>query len=770
MLQYLIKQYLRSISRRKLFSFINITGLAFGIAFMILIGQFVYYEFNYNTGLKNIDNIYRLINADENNYDADYRIKDQILESVPGVKNVSILNRFGTDANAGGKVFQIKDMLVVDRNFFDIFNCTFIHGNARQALNTLDDVVLTETTAKNIFGTTNAVGKTLRLNHKYDMLVTGVVKDLPENLSFKAEIFVNAMNTPKQRLFYKMSCVTFDGKDDSQCKYPFDVFVEVEKNADVKRIEAQIASFNNINNYLYPKKIKLTSLKTNYFNTEFAESNLMHGNVELIKILSVIGVIILLLAVINFVNLATAAYRYRLTEMGVRKCLGANRSTLIKQLLIEALFTCVISSLLGIILAIFFLPYFNQFVNKPLVLQIFSDPFFFILFAAFILFLGIAAGFLPAVVLSKISPIQLFKLNSYLKGTGKKYRGILTVFQFAITIILISGLIVITKQIDFVKHKDLGFDTEKLMYLKIHFTLRDRIQVIENKLRQYHSIKSLTKTLGRPGEINMIMQKYETILIDSTSLKTFGLKIIKGRNLLPGDVDKACLVNQTALKNFKDGDFTNQKVNGKEIVGVVSDFHYSSLYNKIGQLALMYNAEWRVCDITMRVSGPIGNAIDYIKKMWEETCPDYPMEFGFYDENFAAMYKKEENLAALVSIFAILAVVISCMGIFGLSVFQSEQRIKEIGVRKVLGADAREIILLLTKSFSKWVILANVIAVPAAYYFLNKWLQDFAYRMEINWWVFVLSGGIGLLIALATVSFQAIKAATANPVESLRYE
>ncbi|MBI1937670.1 MAG: ABC transporter permease [Ignavibacteriales bacterium] len=765
MFRYLIKQYVRNISRRKLFSFINVTGLAFGIAFIILIGQFVYYEFNYNTGLKNIDNIYRLVDVGANNYDADYRIKDQILASVPGVKNVSILNKYGTDANAGGKVFQIKDMLVVDRNFFDIFNCTFIHGNAKYALNTLDDVVLTETTAKNIFGTADAVGKTLRLNHKYDMLVTGVVKDLPENLSFNAEIFVNAVNSPKQRLFYKMSCLSFD-----QCKYPFDVFVEVEKNADVKKIEAQIASLNNINSYLFPKKIKLTPLKTNYFNTGFDDSNLMHGNVELIKILSVIGVIILLLAVVNFVNLATAAYRYRLTEMGVKKCLGANRSTLIKQLLIEALFTCTISSLLGIILAVLFLPYFNRFVDKPLALQIFNDPVFFILFAGFILFLGIAAGFLPAVVLSKISPIQLFKLNPYLKGTGKKYRGVLTVFQFAVTIILISGLIVITKQIDFVKHKDLGFNTEKLLYLKIHFTLKDRLQVIENKLRQYHGIKSLTKTLGRPGEIRMFMQNYETILIDSTSLKVFGIEIIKGRNLLAGDVDKACLVNQTALKNFKGGDFINQKVNGKEIVGVVSDFHYSSLYNEIGQLALMYNPNWSVCDITMRVSGPIGNAISYIKKTWEEICPDYPLEFGFYDENFATMYKKEENLAALVSIFSILAVVISCMGIFGLSIFQSEQRIKEIGVRKVLGADAREIILLLTKSFSKWVIIANVIAIPVAYYFLNQWLEDFAYRIEISWWIFVLSGLIALLIALATVSFQAIKAAMSNPVEALRYE
>ena len=770
MFLHTLRLYLRNITRRKLFSFINIAGLAFAIAFILLIGQFLFHEYSYNRSLQNVENIYRLADADENIYDIDYRIKDVLLGKTPGVNNVCLLNRNKIDVNVGDKVFQIKSMLTVDPNFFELFRIPFISGSSKDALISVDAVVLTETTAKIIFGTINAVGKTLQLNHEHTMLVTGIVKDLSPTVSFTAEVFVSFMNSPTRRLPYRMTCVTFDGKDDSQCRYPFNVFVELEKQADIGTIEKQICGFNGINTYRFPKNVKLTPLKTNYFNTEFRDTDLMHGNANLIKILSIIGIIILLLAVINFVNLATAAYRYRMKEIGVKKCLGVSRLTLIQQLLMESLLTCIISSLLGIILAELLLPSFDRFVDTHLSLQIFSNPMFFTLFVSFIVLLSLLAGLLPAFVLSRISPIQLFKLNPYLKGAGKRFRGVLTVFQFSITIILICGLIAITKQIDFVKHKDLGFNTDHLLYLNVHNTLQGRIQNLTDKLQQFHSVKSITQTMGVPGNINLRMNNYQVIIIDSTSLRTFGFKILQGRDLLPSDANKACLINMASLKIFPDGDFHNTKVNGNEIVGVVSNFHYSSLHNEIGPLVLLNNPSWGVSTITMRISGSIGEIVEYVKKTWNEVYSDYPIEFGFYDEHFASMYRKEENLASLVSIFSVLAVVISCMGIFGLSVFQSEQRIKEIGIRKVLGATTGEITLLLSRSFSMWVVYAAVIAFPIAYYFLDKWLQDFAYRIDIQWWMFALAGGIAFMVALLTISIQAIKSAIADPVKSLRYE
>ena len=766
MFRYSIVQFLRNLKRRKVISFINITGLGFGIAFMMLIGQYIYHEFNFNTEIKNAENIYRLVNAESNEYYIDYRIKDRILESVPGVKNACVLNHFNIDANTGKKVFKNENILITDPNIFDVFNLQFLYGNSQNALNTINDIVLTESAAKRIFGQTDVIGKMLRLNHQDDMVVTGVVKNLPANLSFNADLFASYLNSPKQRLYYN----EWSDKGENKANYVFNIFLELNNHADVKTVEKQISSFHKINDSRYPKKIILTPFKANYLNTEYADSSLMHGNPALIKILSVIGVIILLLAVINFINLETAEYKHRLKEIGVKKSLGAERKNLIHQLLVESFLTCTISAAFGIIIAELLLPYFNQYINEQLSLLIFSNLNFLGLFLIFISILSILTGLFPAIVLSKISPVQLFKSNPHLKGSGKNYRGVLTIFQFSIAIILTCILIIISKQIDYVKHKDLGFKTDKLLYLNVNYTMVHRIKDFADKLIQYNGIKSFTETMGIPGDIRMVMNGYKTMFIDTSTLNTFGFKIIKGRNLFPGDVDKACLVNKEVLKKFGSGNFEKIKINGCSVAGVVADFNYSSLYNSTGPLVLMYSPEMGTTHITIRISGRVGQTIDYIKKSWKKVFPDYAINYGFYDDYFASMYEKEEKLASLISVFSVLAVIISCLGIFGLSVFQSEQRIKEIGIRKVLGASVSEIMLLLTKSFSKWVIFANIIAIPVAYFFMNKWLQYFAYRIELYWWIFALAGSIAFVIALATVSFQTIKAATANPVKSLRYE
>ncbi len=304
-----------------------------------------------------------------------------------------------------------------------------------------------------------------------------------------------------------MTCLSFNGTDDSKCKYPFNVFVELNKNADIAAVEKQLSSFSKTNDFLYPGMVKLTPLKTNYLHTEVIDFDLLHGNSNLIKMLAIIGAIILLLAVINFINLTTASFYYRTKELGVKKCLGADRFTLIKQLLTESLFTCIISSIIGIFFAMGLLPYFNKFIDKPVALHLFTDINIFGYFVLFIVFLTIIAGLLPAVVLSRISPLQLFKANKNIKGTGKSIRGILTSFQFSIAIILITGLLVIPRQIDFVKHRDLGFNADRLLFIKVHYSLTDRFPILVNKLQQYHGTKSLTETQGIPGRINVWVRR-----------------------------------------------------------------------------------------------------------------------------------------------------------------------------------------------------------------------------------------------------------------------
>jgi putative ABC transport system permease protein len=770
MFLYSIKYYLRSITRRKLFSFINITGLAFSIAFLILIGQFIYYEFNYNNSIKNIDNIYRLVDYDKKDYNIDYRMKEQLLSSIPGIKNACLFGHYelDTDIESSNKLSIIKNIALIDSNFFNVFNVSFIAGNSKNALNSVKNVVLTESSAMQFFGAIDVVGKSLMIDHHHDLIVAGVVKDLPKNLSFDVDIFLSYTYSPVLKVFNRG-----DGppNPNRKNKYYFSVFVELNKNSSKDSIEKQISTLHKIDDFLYPKQIILSPFSSDYYNSDYKESDLHHGNADLVKLLSIIGIVVLLLAFINYVNLTTASYSYRLKEFGVKKCLGADRKSLIKQLIAESLFTTLISSILGIILAGIFLPYFNQFIDKQVPLQIFTDLHFLLSFISSILLLSIIIGIIPSLILSKISALQIFKLNPSSKGIGKTYRNLLTMFQFSMATILIAGLIGVSKQIDFVKQKNYGFNVERLLCLQIRRSYQDRVQVFADKMMQYHGVKSLTKTFGGPGFVNNIVNDFcVSIIIDSTSLKTFGFKLIKGRDVMPGDVNKTVIINEIAMKQLKDKNMINEKINGKEIVGVVSDFNYSSLHKNIGPVIMEYSDKWQPNLITIKISGSASEALLYINKSWKEVYHDYPMDLKFYDEHFASMYKKEENLAALVSIFSILAVVISCMGIFGLSVYQTEQRIKEIGIRKVFGASVLEIMTLLTRSFSKWVILSNIIAIPFAYYLMNNWLEDFAYKTELSWWIFVLSGSIALMIALLTISIQAIKAAFANPINAIRYE
>ena len=739
------------------------------MAFIVMIGHFVLNEAGYNNSIEDVDSIYRLVNVKDNNYNIDYRLRDEIQNKIPGIKETCLLNHISTDVNYKGKVFQLNDVLIVDQDFFRLFGLTFLYGDGKNPMPTANDVVITESAAKRIFGKTDVVGEFIKVNHQFEVLVKAVVKDLPNNLSFNAELFASFENSPKQRLTYKQNCLTYNGKDDSQCNYPFNLFVKLDKTADVKNIDNQISAIHKLNEFRYPEKVNLVPMSSNYFNTGISDSDLLHGNVDLVEILSVIGIIILLLAVINFVNLTTASYKYRLTEISVKKCFGADRKRLILQLIAESYFTCLVSGILSLIIAEFLLPYFSIIVGKNIGLMIFKNIEYLFLFFVFLLVLGSFTGFVPSLVLSKISPVQLFRKNLFAKSKSKNPRGILTVFQFAVTIILISSLIIISNQINYVKHKDLGFNKENLIYLKVHYTMAESENILKSRLLQFHNVISICGSQGIPGEIHMWTGGFVSLPVDPGALKTFGFKIIKGRNLRPDDLNKACLINEAAYKKMQEGEFPENKVNGSEVVGVVSNFNYASMYNKTEPLALFYNT-WGISHISIRYKGSTKEMINYIKEIWDEISPDYPLEFGFYNEYFASMYKKEENLATVVSLFSMLAVIISCMGIFGLSVFQAEQKIKEIGIRKVLGASVSSILKLLSFEFVKWVIIANIVAWPVSYYLMENWLQSFAYRINIGWLTFLFSGGIALLISVITVSFQAVKAAVANPVESLRYE
>ncbi|MCB0286803.1 MAG: ABC transporter permease [Calditrichaeota bacterium] len=764
--------FFRNLRRRKLFSLINIAGLAFSIGFIILIGQYVYFEYSHNSSLPNVERIYRITNQEAMGSRLDHSIAQKVADEIPGVKHAGIMNITSVKINRAGQHFSFDKMALVDQAFFRIFDFPFVYGDAESALGTVDGIALTESAAKQIFGKTDVLGETLLLNHQLEMVVTGIIKDLPDNISIQASMFISAENSFQNRVQTGKTCINRNGI--SNCMYPFDIFLELEPRAEPLTITEKIAGFYEPGNDIYPEKPQLLPFKTNYFETSIQyDYNLQHGNARLINILLWIGLIIIGLAVINYINLTTAAYKYRLTEIGLKKCFGASRPALQKQLLFESLLFCLSAAILGIVIAEIFLPVFSEYVQKPLKIEVFSNPQFALMFIVFISLLSLFSGLVPAVILSKITPLQIFKLNAYLKGSGKYYRQALSVFQFGATITLIACLLVMIKQIDYVKHKDLGFNTTQLLYLNIHPLLNEKIQPLADKLREYHGTESLTVTGGIPSRVGVSINKNWMINADSATVSTFGFRLIDGRTFLSGDEGKSVIINETSLKDFENGEWRGQKLEEFEIVGVVSDFHFRSLHRLNAPLALLLGESTSFSQakyVTLRLSGNISQGIDFIRQTWQEINPDFPLDFEFYDERFAGMYREQERLATLIGMFAVLAIIISCLGIFGLAVFQAEQRVKEIGIRKVLGATVPEITAMLTTDFTKWVILANIIAWPVAWYAASRWLQDFAYRIELNWWVFAIVGLLAVGLAFLTVSTQAVKAAISNPVDTLKSE
>jgi len=772
----MLKNYLiiaiRNILRHKAFSLINIFGLGCAIAIVILIGQYLHYEFSYDRYLENIDRIYQLIDYADESFDVDYRIKERILQEVPGVEEACLYNQYSVELNYQEDAFVFDHMLIVDPAYFRLFDVPFIVGDASQALSDINSVVLTESAARRIFPNGDPLGKPITLDHQVDMVVTGIVEDFPENSSFQADLFVSYENTPRHRLRYGMNCLTYDGVDDSQCRYPFRIFLDIYPGADVDEVEGQIAALYSGDDFRFPNTLSLTPFKDSYLHNRYSASRLSHGNMGLLRLLSYVALLVLALAVGNYINLTMAGYTYRYKEIGVKKSIGVGRRPLILQFLGESSLITVLAALAGISFAELFLPYFNRFIGKELHLQIFSDLGLFSIFILFILLLGVVAGLYPSLALSRISPVQLIQSKTVMGKSRAVTRNILIIFQFTATTALVIGLLLIIRQIDYVKHSDLGFDSEQLVNISLHHRISQEVGLpLINRLSQSPNLESMSLTGMIPGAVNLSVGGYRAITIDENFLPTFKLSVIEGRDLLPGDLGKACLVNQAALQEFENGDFRGQRINDLEVVGVVPDFHFSSLHEEIGPLALLYyGLTWRPSHISMRIAGPVTETIAYIRETWKEIVPEFPLEYQFYDDWFDSMYRTEENLALLISIFAIQAIVISSLGLLGLVLFAAEQRKKEIGIRKVLGSSVVGIIVLITKSFAKLALVANVIAWPVAWFVMNRWLENFAYRIDLGLGTFLLAGLLVLVIALATVSVQAVKVATANPVDALRYE
>jgi putative ABC transport system permease protein len=524
------------------------------------------------------------------------------------------------------------------------------------------------------------------------------------------------------------------------------------------------------------------------------------GNIEYIYIFSAVALFILLIACINFMNLTTARSANRAREVGIRKVLGTERKNLIYQFLTESTLTAIIAVILGIIIVYHVLSLFNNLSGKELAVNnLYSSPIlFFFIFSPFII--GFLAGGYPAFFLSRFNPVQIIKGKLSIGSKSGGLRSVLVVFQFATSIILIAGTIIIYKQLNYVQNKNLGYQKDQLLIINDAYTLGNNVDAFKNEMLKTNGVISgtLSGFLPIPSERNfnayfreasMITESGFTMqrwAIDYDYLKTMGIKLIKGRNFLPGfgSDSSSIILNETAVKQLgyslsagQTDDPINKNVYTMNrgglikynIIGVVRDFHFESFHQNIGPLCFVLGRSTGLATFKVKAA-QIPNILKQAETEWKKMAPSLPFSYKFLDDSFNEVYKADRRVGTIILSFSILAIIIACLGLFGLATFLAEQRTKEIGVRKVLGASIPSILLMLSKEFIKWIIIANIIAWPVAYYFMNRWLQDFAYRINISWWLFLIAGCAALIIALITISFQAIKAATANPVESLRYE
>jgi putative ABC transport system permease protein len=801
----MFKNYLkiawRNIIRHKGYSFINIFGLAIGIACCILIMVWVQNELSFDRFNIKADRIYRLYN--ELTLNSQTRtapvtsapVAPALRQSFPEVESAVRISSFGnTTVKYGEREFREDAVYLADNSIFDIFSLPMIHGDPKSALVTAYSAVITEKTARRYFGVENPLGKLLKFGDGHNYAITGVIKNVPANSHLNFDILCSfsswiSENKQEAEMWGRISFVTYvlmvPGTDVKQFTAKMERLVDEKIGNDLKKVGGSLKL------YLQP----LTGIHL-HSNFEMDFSNI--GDIKTVYLFSGIALFILLIACINFINLATARFANRALEVGLKKTLGASRSSLVRQFLGETFFVTFLAVVLACLFAALALPLLSSVSGQEFSAAIFLQPLYLLSFILFAVLVGVVAGSYPAFFLSSFDPVQTLKGKLKAGAASSLFRRILVVGQFTISIVLIIGTLIIFEQLRFIRNKNLGFNKEQVLVLTIPQNKNISPAAVREEIASIPGVAHaglaaevpgmgfrMTNFIpeGRTEKEALLMQSME---IDDQFLPALEIKIVRGRNFLPDmktDPAEAWLINETAAAQlgWKDpiGKSISRSIraaNGqrntisKRIVGVVKDFHTLSLHQKIEPLVIANTPE-NFAFLSLRISAKnIQEIISRLKLKWQRLFPNTAFNSFFLDESFGQMYQTEERFNKIFTSFAILAILISCLGLFGLAAFMTEKRTKEVGIRKVLGASIFRIVFLLSNEFSKWVLIANIIAWPLAYYFMNRWLQTFAYRATIGVGIFLFSGLAALVIALLTVGYQSVKAARANPVDSLRYE
>ena len=753
---------LRNFRKNKVFSFINIFGLSLGIACFLLISMWVTDELSYDKFHKKIDRLYRVnteLSDDRIIPNSSLRLGKELQLKYPEIEEYTNFIPWARSlVKYKNKSYDENNIYLVDPAFFSMFSFEFIAGNPADPMPDSYSIIMNDKTAKKYFGNEDPIGKIVHSDiFDKDFTVTAVVKKMPSNSTLQFNIAGSINLMPLQR----RESWEFSGW----------TYILLKDNVSVNDFDKKLTSF-------YKKYVDSdwdATLELQNYATIHLYENGKEGLVKLVYILSIVAVFILLIACINFMNLSTARSAKRALEVGVRKVNGARRKHLVSQFLGESIFTSLAATCVAIIIVEITLPVFNNFAGKSLSFSNDNIFKFAELPLALALFTGIIAGIYPAFILSSFKPAAVLKggnLNSFSKGAS--FRKVLTIGQFVLSIGLIICALLVNEQIDFVRSADLGMNRESVITLPSNFEILKKFDAYKSRLLLNTGIASVSASATQPFDVNQniavnwqghmdedpVEMRYT--MVDYGFFKTLGMKIIGGRDFskaYPADSTDAVIINESAVKlmGFKNPigksvyfghpAFPENKRFVK-IIGVVKDFHFLSLHSPMGPFIFKMYQPW-LTNIFIKLNpGEVQKTLAGIKAVSKNIAPDYPFKFEFLNDTYNRLYLTENKLSDLFNAFAVLAIIISCLGLLGLVSYTTEQRTKEIGIRKVLGASVIEIILMLTKDFIKWVLIANVIAWPVAYYFMNQWLKDFVYRINISWWVFTLSGGIALLIAL----------------------
>jgi putative ABC transport system permease protein len=802
-----IKTAFRSLKKNKGFTIINVLGLALGLCVCMLIVFYVIDELGYDTYNTKADRIYRFNNeikfgGNTNSYAVSPAPMAQtLLNDFPEVeKAVRFRERGNFKVRKGDQNVQEHNILYADPQVFDVFTLPMLHGDPKTALNDEKSVVINETTAKKYFNTNDAVGKMLTLNDTLLYKVTGVIKDIPNQSHITFDFLLSMKGLD-------------ESKEDAWLSNNFNTYILLKPGASIEKLNAKLPamvskyvggqiqaavhmSYEQLEKAGSYFKLTTTPLRDIHLKSNRVGELRANGNIQYVYIFSIVAIFILLIACVNFMNLSTARSSNRAREVGVRKVLGSPRKSLIIQFLSESVMVTFIATVISVIGAWLLLPVFNQVADKQLAFTAATFVWLLPILLVTVVVIGCLAGSYPAFFLSAFQPIDVLKgkLSSGFKGGF--LRSFLVVFQFSISIFLIIGTLVIYHQLKFIQSKDLGYNREQVMLINDIEILGNQAKVLKEELRRLPGVVNTTMTGFVPTskwrnsttffqDATLDTKKALSSQIwdvDEDYISTMGMKIIAGRafsKAMKTD-SSALIINEAAAKilGFKDPlnkelyqsmDNTAKKLKVLHIIGVVKDFNFNTLRENITPVLFSLNESRG--SIAVRINTANTTALlAQVKEKWHTLSPNQQMDYSFMDEDFENTYRTEQRMGNIFIAFTTMAIVIACLGLFGLAAYAAEQRTKEISIRKVLGASVSIIVGMLSKDFIKLVIIAILIASPIAWLSMQQWLQGFAYRDGIKWWIIAVAGGGAMLIAFITISFQSVKAALVNPVKSLKSE